>query len=364
MTQIDWTKIDRYFTGGYSGEDEQYVLTLFSDPEKKDILKSYLSRQWKEFQRKPDIPEKNLDHILHRIHYSINVENDVKRKNWRNRIGSWYYRIAAVLLLPLMIGGVIAVYNLTKPASPTFEFGMAEIHSTMGSRVSFNLPDGSKGWLNSGSTLRYPMNFKEDRKVELTGEAYFDVVKSKSQPFYVKTSDIQIKVLGTQFNVKSYPDDKTIETTLVSGMIEIETLSDDAKERRKLILNPNQKATFRKGAEKLTVQNNSEEPLTPQGIKEIGIYDDIDPVPITSWKDSKLIFINEPFESLLKKMERWYDVEIKFKDSAIDGLSYTGIFQDETVEQALKALKLATPDLGFTLDKNKIEIYIRKGINQ
>jgi len=360
MICIDRDKLERYFEGKYTAEEEQYILELFQDESRTKILKSELSIQWKEFQRKSNVPEKDLEHILHKIHYSINLNKDRRERNPVFMLKRWYYRIAAIILLPLLAAGGIAVFQLIKSDDSNMQKGWATIHSTMGSRVSFNLPDGSTGWLNSGSTLKYDLNFIDNRLVELEGEAYFDVVHARSHPFYVRTSDIRIKVLGTKFNVKSYPDDKTIETTLLSGLVEIETLSPVAGGGRKLILKPNQKATFRKNIEHITIQNEINEPLSPRGIKEIGIFEDIDTTPITSWKDSRLIFINEPFESLLKKMERWYDVDISLKDSAVNSLSYTGVFQDETVEQALKALKVATPNLNYTMNKNKVELFIRK----
>jgi transmembrane sensor len=359
MICIDSDKLARYFEGKYTAEDEKYVLELFRDESRSKLLKSQISTQWKEFQRKSDIPERDLEHVLHKIHFSINLEKDRRERNPLYRFKSWYYRIAAVILLPLMIASGMVVFQLLKSDDNKGQKGWAAIHSTMGSRVSFNLPDGSSGWLNSGSTLKYALNFNENRMVELEGEAYFDVVHARSHPFYVKTSDIRIKVLGTKFNVKSYPDDKTIETTLLSGLVEIETLSPEAGEGRKLILKPNQKATFRKNIENITVQNQTDKVLIPRGIKEIGIFEDIDTTPITSWKDSRLIFINEPFESLLVKLERWYDVKIALRDSALMKLSYTGKFENETVEQAFNAIKVATPNIDFKINKNNIEIFLK-----
>jgi len=359
MICIDRDKLERYFNGKYTAEDEKYILEVFRDENRSQVLKSHLSTQWKEFQRKPDIPEKNLEHILHKIHYAINLEKEHRERNPLFRLRSWYNRIAAIILLPLLAAGGLALFQLLKPDDTSAEKAWAAIHSTMGSRVSFHLPDGSKGWLNSGSTLKYALNFNDNRMVELEGEAYFDVVHAKNHPFYVKTSDIRIKVLGTKFNVKSYPDDKTIETTLLSGLVEIETLSPEAGEGRKLILKPNQKATFRKNTGSFPVKKNVVEQQAPLRIKEIGIFEDIDTTPITSWKDSRLIFINEPFESLLVKLERWYDVKITLKDSALMKLSYTGKFENETVEQAFNAIKVATPNIDFKMNKNNIEIFLK-----
>lgn len=361
MICIESDKLDRYFKGKYSAEDEKYVLELFADENRSQVLKSNLSAQWKDFQRESDIPEKDLEHVLHKIHYSINLDKDLRERNPVFRLKRWYYRIAAILLLPLLAAGGVAVFQLFSSNNSNVQKGWAAIHSTMGSRVSFNLPDGSKGWLNSGSTLKYALNFTENRMVELEGEAYFDVVPARTHPFYVRTSDIRIKVLGTKFNVKSYPDDKTIETTLLSGIVEIETLSPEAGGGRKLILKPNQKATFRKNIRQhLVIHDDLPKSKNPKGIKEIGIFEDIDTTPITSWKDSRLIFINEPFETLLVKLERWYDVKITLRDSALMKLSYTGKFENETVEQAFNAIKVATPNIDFRINKNNIEIFLKQ----
>ena len=360
MICIEREKLERYFEGKYTAEDEKYVMELFRDESRSQVLKSQLSTQWKEFQKRQDIPEKDLEHVLHKIHYSINLDKDQRERNLVFRLKKWYYRIAAVILLPLLAAGGFIIFQLSSSGDSNAPEGWAAIHSTMGSRVSFNLPDGSQGWLNSGSTLKYALNFNDNRMVELEGEAYFDVVHAKSHPFYVRTSDVRIKVLGTRFNVKSYPDDKTIETTLLSGLVEIETLSPDAGGGRKIILKPNQKATFRKNIEQMAVHDEMNEPISPRGIKEIGIFEDIDTTPITSWKDSRLIFINEPFESLLIKLERWYDVKITLKDSALMKLSYTGKFDNETVEQAFNAIKVATPNIDYQINKNNIEIFLKK----
>lgn len=360
MIYIDQEKLERYFQGKYTSDDEKYVLELFRDENKSKALKSLLASQWKEFQENDDVPQKNLEHILYKIHYTISLNNNRKENLPLFRLKRWYLRIAAVILFPLLIGGGIAVFQILRSEDITQQTSWAVIHSTMGSRVSFNLPDGSKGWLNSGSTLKYAMNFDVNRMVYLRGEAYFDVVHAKNHPFYVKTSDIIIKVLGTKFNVKSYPEDKTIETTLLSGVVEIETISPDAGEARKLVLRPNQKATFRKNTENVVLRNNTATPEAKGRIKEIGIFEDVDTAPITSWKDSRLIFINEPFESLRVKLERWYNVNITLRDSALMKLSYTGKFENETVEQALNAIKVATPKIDFKMNKNNIEIFLKK----
>jgi len=322
-------------------------------------LKSQLVHQWNCFLDNADIPEKNLDHVLHKIHFRINVDKNISENKPFYTLLKFYYRVAAVILLPLLIAGGVMAYRQFAGERRYAGIAWAEIHSTMGSRVSFNLPDGSTGWLNSGSTLKYALNFDGNRRVELEGEAYFDVVKDKSRPFFVRTSDIELKVLGTTFNLKSYPEDKTVEATLLTGMVEIKTLSEMPGSKQPVILKSNQKATFHKATDPLTPDENKATPEKIKGIRAVRISRDVDALPVVSWKDHKLVFVNEPFESLLVKIERWYDVEFTLLDNPADNLSYTGVFEKETVEQALRALELATPYFSYTINKNNIAVSFR-----
>ena len=196
MDNVDKEKLERYFNGESGSDDAGYIQEAFTDESKKSALKSFLAHQWNCFIDNADVPEKNLDHVLHKIHFRINVDKNITENKPFYRILKFYYRAAAVILLPLLIAGGILIYRQYGGERNYARIAWAEIHSTMGSRVSFNLPDGSRGWLNSGSTLKYALNFSQNRRVELDGEAYFDVVPDKSHPFFVRTSAIQLKVLG------------------------------------------------------------------------------------------------------------------------------------------------------------------------
>jgi transmembrane sensor len=356
MNNVDKDKLERFFNAESGGEDTGYIQETFTDESKKTALKSFLAHQWNCFIDNADVPEKNLDHILHKIHFRINIDKSLTENKPFYKVLKFYYRVAAVILLPLLIAGGILAYRQLSGGSNYSNSAWAEIHSTMGSRVSFNLPDGSKGWLNSGSTLKYVLNFNENRRVELEGEAYFEVTPDKFHPFFVKTSEIQLKVLGTTFNLKSYREDKTVEATLLTGMLEIQTLSEAKGRKQTVILKPNQKAIFQRNTDRLTLDENQSAPEKIQGIRAVRISHDVDALPVVSWKDHKLVFVNEPFESLLVKIERWYDVEINLLDNPSDNLSYTGVFEKETVEQALRALELATPDFSYSINKNKITV--------
>jgi transmembrane sensor len=222
------------------------------------------------------------------------------------------------------------------------------------------LPDGTKVWLNSGSKLVYGANYgAEQRAVSLVGEALFDVVKDPDHPFIVTTPTISIKVLGTKFNVRAYATDKTSETSLLRGRIELTVLKNPEK---KIIL---------KATDRLTI--NNEQPLVigkGAGPSKNGIIEEIplmalsrihlakkDTLPSEAlWIENKLAFDAEDFESLAKKLERRYNVTISFKDEEFKKLRFTGKFQNESIGRALKALQ-STTYFHYKTDNNHILIY-------
>ncbi len=225
---------------------------------------------------------------------------------------------------------------------------LSQVTTKPGSRITqIQLPDGSVVRLNSSSSLTYDKNFgKNIREVSLIGEAFFDVTKDSSHPFIIHTNVIDIRVLGTAFNVKSYPGDQNTETSLIRGKVEV-TLKNRSNE--KVYLNPN---------EKLVVANNSSfvnrtlvnQPDQRADKTDISskltyavrplTYYPVDSTFIeTSWLDNRLIFQEgEPFSEVAQKMERWYGVKINFADEEASGIKPFGSFTNETIVQALDAL--------------------------
>jgi ferric-dicitrate binding protein FerR (iron transport regulator) len=209
--------------------------------------------------------------------------------------------------------------------------------------------------------LKYPDRFTgKNRSVFLEGEAYFNVKPGQSNPFYVETANnLSIRVEGTRFNVKSFSDEKYIETTLVSGKIIIEKMDQNNRLQQQTVIRPNQMAVFDKETRRLMLLDLTlkEEILVPiksirlESEPEIGQNVQI----LTAWKDEKLIFYNEPMHKLAIKLERWYDVEIILQDEELLDLHFTGTFANETIEQALEALKLAS-SFKYEMDKNQINI--------
>ncbi len=242
-----------------------------------------------------------------------------------------------------------------------------------GARTNITLTDGTQIWLNSGTTFKYPANLdQKDVDVFLEGEAFFEVAHVKNRKFNVKTSTINIQVLGTSFNVKSYDDDDQIEATLVNGSIRIDGQLDNKTIREPIFLKPNQQATFIKGttdfqikrlAEKhrqddsLAIQEPTAIPLKSKA--SLTIFEKVKVEDYTSWKDHVLVFKSEPLVNLVRQMERWYDVKIEIKDESLKNSRYTGTFENETIEQAIEALSLSLP-FDYTIDKNQIEILTKE----
>ena len=235
-----------------------------------------------------------------------------------------------------------------------------------GGRSNLVLPDGSKVWLNAGSKLTYSSRFSSrNREVSIEGEAYFDVEKN-NHPFVVKTSHLDIQVLGTTFNVKSYPDEDKIETTLVEGEIKIKR----KESKQLLIMNPREKLTYHKASSSVKIKNTAEsltevggeftqvapdEQDTSEAGARIEIREDIDPQPEVSWKDGDLIFSTEPLSELAKKLERKYDVQFIFLDQELKTYSYSGTLRDVPLEQVLNALELTSP-VRYKIDGRVVQL--------
>jgi ferric-dicitrate binding protein FerR (iron transport regulator) len=233
-----------------------------------------------------------------------------------------------------------------------------EVYVPLGSRSQVTLSDGTRVWLNAGSRLRYPVEFlKSNREVMLEGEAYFDVTKNLDKIFIVKTSDIYVKVYGTQFNIKCYPEENIIQTTLVKGSLSVEPVKGNNKNNT-VYLKPNQTVEYyKKGKGFEGPQRNitsSQETIAARAKPDrIILTPVVDPVPITSWKDSKWVIAGESLEELAVKLDRRYNVKITITDESLKNYKFSGTLKDETFEQILKILQISMPII-YTVNGNNV----------
>jgi len=238
-----------------------------------------------------------------------------------------------------------------------------EVIAKKGMRTKLLLADGSQVWLNSDSRLTYS-NFQNDtvRQVELEGEAYFDVVKNPARPFIVHTSSMDVRVLGTAFDVKSYPGESTFETTLIRGSVEV--IRRGQPQARTYILTPHHKLVLDIGT-LLKIDTTESRRLTdlkntnrPKGIINLQRNLPDSSISETSWIYDKLSFDGESFRDVARKMERWFNVEIHFVDDKVaDSYRPHVSFTNETIEQALQELKIIIP---FSYRRSGNEVIIDK----
>jgi transmembrane sensor len=234
-----------------------------------------------------------------------------------------------------------------------------EIITPKGASVTrFKLPDGSVVRLNANSKLNFEkINSSEGiREVYLTGEAFFDVVRNPQRPFIIHTSAIDVKVLGTSFNVKAYPEDRTTETSLITGSVEV-FLKKRGNERH--LLKPNEKLVVLNSAAEEKIQTSrpvlqqQNEPLV--AIRKL-TYKNGETVAVeAAWTEQKLSFEDKAFAELALEMERWYNVKIVFVSSKAAQFHFSASFKDETIVQALEALKF-TQDFKYTITNNTVLI--------
>ena len=261
--------------------------------------------------------------------------------------------VSLIILLTLSMLTFLYVYHDNKPGSTV------DIVAGKGVRKKITLPDGTLVWLNANSKITYPVDLgkKPQRIVYLSGEAYFDVAHRQAHPFLVRTQKFSVKVLGTTFNVRAYPQDKRSETTLIRGAIE---LSVHSRPKQKILLNPSEKFALedRLPAVSLSPVKSIKHPdlkLTIEHIKPllIGQQKYIGEV---AWKDSLLVFKDESFAELKPKLERWYDMKVTVKASVMESYRFTGVLKNEDIQEALTAMQLIKP-FKFKLYANEVIIY-------
>jgi len=285
---------------------------------------------------------------------NFNSEKTLMRPKWKKLMMAGF--ILAFIITTFLF------FNNRKPLEPEISPGMSSVVTKYGNKSKISLPDGSQVWLNAGSRLDYnSVDFnKSRREVNLSGEAYFDIAHNANKPFIVRSGNMRIKVLGTMFNVKAYPEEKNIETSLIKGSVEI-TIND--RPHDKYILSPNEKLVISTNgmAQKspaLNVVNMGKavsESADIVALEKVD-YSAIEKLVIeTAWMQNKLVFRSEKFSDLAIRMERWFDIEIKFRNSDKAALKFTGIFTTETIQQALKAMQVVHE---FTYVKEDNIIYI------
>jgi len=328
---------EKYCNNKCDEEELIYVLDWFKSSASSSEGKRLLFRLWEKLPNGNGELNINFDLLLDKIHHKVNLDQlsklleqtnedliKYKRKKYFSQV---LLRVAATLLIPVFSFGLYMTfkYQLIKKDQVAISKTYNEIFSSFDAISKVILPDGTNVWLNHGSSLKYPATFQGDlRTVELFGEGYFEVADNPKIPFVVKAGEIQVMALGTTFNILAYPEEGKIETSLINGCVQLQRVGPNGKVITLLKMKPNDLAIFNRSKGEISIRS---------------VYDN----RYFDWKDGKLIFENESLEEVVKKLSRWYNVDIHINDPKLRTLTYTATFTNETLPQALELLAMVSP---------------------
>ena len=319
MKQEDIDRIERYINEEADDEEREYVESMFLNGENNLYLRNRINKDWDLMLQEVESTGINTSHFLDRIQHIIRKEEANKNKKPLRKILRIYMKAAAILLIPLLLAGSLLYQFVSdKYFKNTGEEAITNIYAPYGSRVSFNLPDGTTGMLNSGSSLTYRLPFSQNRNVKLEGEAWFNVRRYEQSPFLIDAGNSVVKVLGTSFNISAYPIENYVEIVLSEGEIEF---LDNIRGQRE-IMKPGER-------------------LINQGGKIIKSY--VEPEKYYAWTEGKLVFRGDPMNEVVRRLERWYNVTVIIADKGIENYSFRATFKDDKLEDVLRFLTMTSP---------------------
>jgi len=329
-----WSIIGKNLDGNISQDEEKALNEWIDSSTTNKQVYSQIKELWyhKQDQTNNSQAIAAYDKLINRIKFAEVFQSQSRVQRISSQVNQ-FVKYAAIIFFFLSFS-VLSYYYITEEGSKNES---CTISVPKGNKSEIILPDGSKIWLNNNSKLIYPKKFNQsERKVELIGEGYFEIQRNVKVPFIVKTSDISIKVLGTKFNISAYPNDKFIETTLISGKVTVQS-----NENPEVVstLNPGESMTFDKLNNRAAINN-------------------VDTKFYTYWMKGEFVFKDEKFETLAKRIERIYNVEIIFEDPALKEKTYTGDFKvDDNIYSILEIFKRSTSiPIEYITDRNKITI--------
>jgi len=334
---VNWEKLARYFADEPPQEERQEVeKTLQNDPDLGKFIKDLqslrsqariwkdpcdLESEWEAFTMKARIGEKKPEEMRHSRRFQSYAET-----RQSHRLSFPYrtvFRVAAMILLILGIAFVSYQVGIDQQdlADDPDQLTMREIATDQGQRVNLRFSDGTKVSLNAASTLRFPERFTGGvREVHLEGEAYFDVVNHNDNQFIVRAGGMTVEVLGTQFNVRAWADDKQVEVVVAEGMVAFRT--EDGV--------PEDAVTITRGFYSYILQDGtiaSPEPVS------LNTY--------LAWLEGKLIFDRTPVRDVFKQLERNYNMEIVVQEPSLYDRHITATFSDESIDEIIRALSIS-----------------------
>ena len=346
FSEQEWDLIITFLSDEATAADAKVLEQILVDPLKKDYFEE-LKLTWELSSKAAKYEHFNSGKAFGKL--SLNkVQKHDKFIALKTLL-----KIAAVFAVVM---GTLFSWILVKNRSFNSSKSTNTIIVRNGEQSQVILSDGTNVWLNSGSKLIYPSSFNgKTREVSLEGEAYFDVTHNKNKAFVVSTKNIKITVLGTAFNIKSYPDDYKVEATLVRGSVTIEKTG-TGKDEAPIVLKPGEKITYVFNNIQKTSPSNKAKIENTQTDSKSAFIAKVDPIPITLWKEKSLIFDNSSMEEMAVTLERWFDIKVYLADDTLKHYHYKGKFEhNENIFQVLEVIKITTP-ITYDYKNHKVTI--------
>lgn len=303
-----------------SAENEKYFM------QQQEIWFSAVSAKEEAIYNK----EKAFEHFKSRL-ASQEIKSDASRKQFR-LTGFWCYAAVAALLC------LVSYFSYWRGGASVKEgFSDIVVEAPLGSRTKLSLPDGTLVWLNAGSRMTYSQGFGvENRKLELSGEGYFEVKRNEEVPFLVKTNSLQVAVLGTKFNFRDYLDDAEAIVSLSEGKVVLNNL---LKRNKEVFLSPNERVVLNKQSGKMKVETAAVSNAL-------------------QWTNGYLFFDEELLPDVAKELERSYNVKIHIASDSLNIFRFYGNFvrREQSIQEVLEALS-ATRKIRYTMDGRNITLY-------
>ena len=303
-----------------SAENQQYFIR------QREIWFSAVSREAASVYDK----DKAFENFRNRVE----SQKEIQSTSRRGFSLSALWRYAAVVAIIIAVG-CISYWQGEVNVKDTF--ADISVEAPLGSKTKLYLPDGTLVWLNAGSRMTYSQGFGVDnRKVELEGEGYFAVKRNEKIPFFVKTKDLQLQVLGTKFNFRDYPEDHEVVVSLLEGKVGLNNL---LREEKEAVLSPDERAVLNKANGLLTVES-----VTASNASQ--------------WTDGYLFFDEELLPDIAKELERSYNVKIHIANDSLKTFRFYGNFvrREQNIQEVLEALA-STEKMQYKIEERNITIY-------
>jgi ferric-dicitrate binding protein FerR (iron transport regulator) len=319
-SKVGHSSFRNFSEGKYSYQDYLKVKDWFIKPRNDKETEKVLFNHFQKLSN-PSQGSKH-HHLFARIQNRILLEENGRllKKNW------WfYYRQIAALLIPVFcIAGLS--YFFMKADYPDVQ-SWVEINAPIGAKTEFLLPDSTSGWLNNGAKLKYPTVYSKHRKVQLIGEAFFHVKHKEGADFTVQVADMDIKVLGTKFNVFAYKEEFQTKVVLAEGKVEVNGKENSFNHT----LQPGEMLTFNHHTKSL-------------------VSSKVDPATYTAWTKGYLVINNEPMGDAARKIGRWFNADIDIEGELLKRLRLKATFKEESLGEVLNFIAMTTP-ISYEVEK-------------